>query len=251
MPTTIEDDPDNPGVKIAQDGTKWVARPGTDDQLAFMGHEAKYAPVFHMMVEAVPEDGLVCVVGAHVGTWAVRFAGLRPVLAFEANPSTAQILLKNVWLNQVENKVEILNFAAWDSAGLEVGLHDENGQKEGGSTRVVQYAESLPMATTTTLDWQRHYRPRIGFVLMDVEGAEAVVLRGAHDLLTLDRPHMSIELHEGLPGVDPNIREQVEKILEAHAYRWRSEIEKGEEHLICWPGERTDPTALEFLPEGV
>lgn len=237
-------------TETSYDGLKWLQRGGdTDDHLTMGLHEAKYGPTFSMLVDSVPDDGIVVVVGAHVGTWALRFAQQRPVLAYEANSSTAATLMANAGLNELESRIEVLNLAAWDTEGLTMGLVDANGRIEGGSARVDPQIDGDVL--TTTLDIQRHYRPRAGFVLIDVEGAEARVLRGARQMLEIDRPRLSIELHEGHPDAPLNIREQVERVLIDHHYEWRSEIVESEEHIIAWPTELTDVTVPDFIPEGV
>lgn len=222
------------------DGYRWhVGGPETDDHLVLGGHEPGLVPIMRSLVD---KDRGYVNVGAHAGLWAIRLAELaRYVIAIEANPITAITLQLNVGLNDLQDKVKIVPQAAWDVDNAYVTLIDENDKASGGSTRVEEWGD-LPSehhVRTVTLDtlFDGAYET-VGFISFDVEGAEARVLEGASKLLDLGRPNLLIELHDGHPGTDADLREQVYALLEAHNYSYTSIfVAPPGEHLLCYPSE--------------
>lgn len=237
------------------DGIKWIDRgPTTDDHLSFTGHEIGLTPFVKML--ARPESIYVNV-GAHVGTWALRVAkfGLaEQVYAIEANPATYEILKRNIDLNYefTSGKVKAMQEPVWDSDMAVVHFVDAKGMESGGSTRVQTKGDGVGYYTRTlntifpSWDGIKDTSDRIGFIQMDVEGAEARILSGASKILDYDRPNLLIELHEHHPGTDPDLREKVYSELERHNYNYFSvHVAGNEEHLICRPAEEVD----DFMPD--
>lgn len=232
-------------VARTHDGFRFIQRgPETDDHLALGGHEAGLGPTLYAFARALETDSKIVVVGAHVGLWAIRLAQFCPVIAYEANPATAATLRRNVDLNRkmLLHYVQVREYAVWDVSGHHVSLTDENGKAEGGSTRAVEAPGSSVM--TVALDDDGLYR--VGLMVIDVEGAEAKVLRGARHILERDRPALVIEVHEGLPGTDPDLREQLDGELRRADYDWISLNITGERYLARHQSRM--PT-LDFEPE--
>ena len=72
-----------------------------------------------------PRDGLVVECGAYLGHKTIRFAEeLVPegrVLAIEMMPDNVEILRRNIKENGLENRIDVMEYGVWDSAGeLEV-----------------------------------------------------------------------------------------------------------------------------------
>lgn len=222
-------------VKTSSDGLKWVyGGPDTDDHLALGGHEAALGPI--LKAHCPPYKAYVNV-GAHVGTWALRLADTAKVVyAIEANLETYHTLVENVALNTLDDKVYPLYAVAWDRSNRLVSLVDVNNKPTGGSTRAIEGGGSR---LTTTLDtligWSK---TPIGLISMDVEGAEAKVLAGAEEVIMRDRPILVIELHEGHPGTDEDLRDQVYELLRKYDYTFTSlRVCPPEEHLLCTPND--------------
>ena len=229
-------------IGTTSDGFKFVVRPGSDDHLAMGGHETALGPTLSSMAKRCHPDDLVVVVGAHVGLWAVRLGKLRQVVAYEANAATAATLGRNVALNPGV-RVEIHSVAVWDRVGEWMHLVDRYDRIEGGSTRVEPDPHGEVWTTTLDSDFITTAN-RVGLIVMDVEGAEAAVLRGARDVLLRDRPSMVIEMHVGHPGTPPDLREQVEEELTETHYEWTS-LELTGERYICRPLEEGLPPDFE------
>jgi len=73
----------------------------------------------------------------------------------------------------------------------------------------------------------------VGVIKIDVEGAEAHVLRGAKEVISRDKPTLFVELHDGHPGTDPGLRQEVYGILRELGYDYHSININGEEYLYC------------------
>jgi FkbM family methyltransferase len=128
-------------------------------------------------------------VGAHVGALAIPVAKrVRRVVAVEANPSTFELLRMNVLLNGLQN-VEIHNFAAGDrngevsflasalnsgGSGLDIGVRDRwafiNGKPRKIDVQIKRLDGVFP---------NEHF----DLIVMDIEGSEALALRGMGGLL--------------------------------------------------------------------
>jgi FkbM family methyltransferase len=137
-------------------------------------------------------------VGANVGHYAVDLAGLAPqVHAFEAHPRLAYILRHNM-----PGNVTVHNAAVSDQTGtatLSVPFFDRPVEgmasltPTGGQFSTAQMVSRVVVRSTTLNQFAAH---NIGFVKIDVEGHEAAVLAGAHELIDRQRPTFLIEVEE-------------------------------------------------------
>lgn len=241
--TSLMSAPNGSQIVTSPDGYRWcVGGNDTDDHLALGGHETALEPIMVSMCD--PERAFLNV-GAHVGLWAIRMAKhAKRVYAIEANANTAHALQRNVVLNDLDDEVIIYTMALWDNDTDKVLMVDANGKTTGGSTRaelrdVDKYEKdekgsyvSNKLISTRRLDGFQ-FSP-IGLIVMDVEGAEARVLRGAKETIARDRPNMIIELHEGHPGTDADLRQQVYDVLDELNYTYVS-VDITGERLLCYP----------------
>lgn len=163
--------------------------------------------------DAVPLTGSVAVdAGASFGQWS-RWLATRfdRVVAFEPNPDIRPKLRRNT-----PPHVHIMPYALWDSATQlsyttyadsrvnRVTSHDllhTVGQGRNGT--------KVPSITLDSLCLMS-----LDFVKVDVEGAEAHVLRGARSTLSLYHPKLIIEIHSAAA------RAGCERVLKSLGYRW-------------------------------
>jgi FkbM family methyltransferase len=160
--------------------------------------------------EACPKDQTIIDVGANVGNHAVffeKFALAREVLVFEPNPPTADVLLKNLALNDCRAvNTRYLRHGVGDGTGRwRVGAMPANNW---GGTRLVADPEG---SATLRLD---DLLPdvRVALLKIDVEGMEAAVLRGAARLIVGSAPVIAVE-------VTPETAPEVLARLGGHGYR--------------------------------
>jgi len=109
------------------------------------------------------------------------------VIALEPDPQNADQLRKNLELNNVQEKVEV----------VEVGLWKEKDQKSferdqalGMASRIKEEAEITIQLDTLDSVTEEHGRPDL--VKMDIEGAETEALEGAEKTLEQTEPDFEI-----------------------------------------------------------
>ena len=165
-------------------------------------------------------------VGAHLGKYTIPAAkavgSSGKVIALEPHPLNYALLLENIKMNNVEDRVITLNIAAWDkSARLPLYIAHASGQHS-----LLSGIGPTIFVCCNTLDniVQEHALERVDLVKIDAEGAEVHILRGARWLLGSLRPDVVVEVrHHNLPAV--------QRILERHNYIWRS-LDEYREHTI-------------------
>lgn len=150
-------------------------------------------------VSALREQGLlagatVFDLGAHQGMVALVLADLvgptGKVIAVEAEAHNASVAERNVALNGAENVV-VVHAAAAKECGLLRLTEGLNGMVEPGA---VLGTVEVPAITVDALAL-RHGAPDV--VLVDVEGFELEVLRGARQTLAARKPVLTVEVHVG------------------------------------------------------
>lgn len=140
----------------------------------------------------------ICAIGANIGYHVVRMArctGDRGrVVAFEAHPGNAQMLARNVALNELRN-VTIFPVALSDERALQryVAAQGTNGYVEPASAEAAQAADA-PLLQAIRLDDMRSVLGAVDVLQIDVEGSEGRVLRGATEIVAACRPTIFSEL---------------------------------------------------------
>ena len=149
-------------------------------------------------------------VGAHVGTHAIPYArwmrGRGHVYAFEPQPMMASLLRRNLETNGCIADADIFQVAAGHQDGLEVSL--ENVIRDGPNAGVafayqdgtnfnyggLQLGLGGVRMQMRTLD--SFYFDNVGLLKTDAEGADALVLWGARELIRRWRPLILFERNE-------------------------------------------------------
>lgn len=150
--------------------------------------------------------GHCCVdVGAHVGFYALQMAlwtapGGR-VMAFEPNPTARAVLQANVRLNRLSGRVTIEQSAVGAAAGTADLFHSRDTS---GLSRLdapnPDSASGRPVCVpVVTLDeYCATMRVTPDWILVDTEGADLAVLRGAAALLRDTPVQVVVEMHPSL-----------------------------------------------------
>lgn len=246
-------------------GLRWEVRESTDDLIGPAEHEA---PLESAMAALLPPDGVFLDVGAHVGHYALRFARrCRRVIAIEPNPLAASGLRRNVALNGIQN-VDVVQEAVFDDV-VRLRLWDPYGRPAGGATRTLRPAEPASPPHNVAADDPALVRgskgldagdvaarpldgidvgDRLDLVKIDVEGAEAAVLRGARRTFARTQPALWIELHDHMYG--QHIRDETVAELDAQGYLWTVTGQwMGSTYLCALPRDRAvRPPAGALLP---
>jgi FkbM family methyltransferase len=155
---------------------------------------------WQILKERIRPDDVVYDVGAHFGFWAVRLSRIcRHIVVFEPSPTNLITLIRNV--GTVPN-VTIIN-AAVGAAEAVMSF------SEGGS--VSRLGDGSITVNVTTIDLAAERHPEPTFVLVDVEGFGAEVLRGGGRAVGRHIPIMC-EIH------DANERDGVFELLKDDNY---------------------------------
>jgi FkbM family methyltransferase len=155
----------------------------------------QYSYVHDDVCVRVEEGDVVLDVGGCWGDTALRFASLvgpsGKVYTFEFDPESVEVLRTNLALNpELAARVEIVEKALWSRSGEVLTVH-----QAGRCTSVdTPTGEKAMTVETITLDdfVEGAGVERVGFIKMDVEGAEASVLAGASRTIRDSAPRLAI-----------------------------------------------------------
>ncbi len=146
--------------------------------------------------------------GANHGYYTLLFADLvgpqGQVAAIEPNPRIARLLKRSIDLNGFAARVDVFEYAAVDSDGLELVFHNPENEPKNARVIGAEYADHpeairVPGARLDTLlaDW-----PSVDFMKIDVEGSEGPMLDGAWTIIQRDAPSLLLEFTP-TRGADP------------------------------------------------
>lgn len=180
----------------------------------------------------VSKSDTVWDIGSNVGVFTVAAAHVAgpegEVLAVEADPFLASLLQRSVCdPTNADRRVNVLCAAVSSDPGIarflvaargraSNSLESSGHRTQAGGIRYIQYVP------TVTLDSLLDHFPKPQVVKIDVEGAEAIVLSGAHRLLSECRPLIYIEVG-GAQSAD----------VLAHFQRHRYRIYNGDSDDAC------------------
>jgi FkbM family methyltransferase len=209
----------------------------SDDYLGPGDHEASLEP----LVRELLGTGAFLDVGAHVGHYAIRLAAQSAaVIAVEPNPEIAWVLRRNVALNLLEDKVTVLEVAAWDSRET-LRLADDPRflfKNRCAMTRTVPEDAvddtSRPPVQGVPLDELLADVTGLTLVKVDVEGADLQALRGMAGTLRRERSNLLVERHDVLGHYTI---EQLYELLQELGYSWThvEDDQGGSKYLACHP----------------
>ncbi|MCB1485628.1 MAG: FkbM family methyltransferase [Hyphomicrobiaceae bacterium] len=174
------------------------------------------------MVGIAKKGGVLVDVGANWGYFTLLWGSANPanrVIAVEASPRNFQPLKHNIDLNKLSQQVTTYNVAAGkDRGAMPFDLGPEGIYGWGGLA--VETSASKIDVPVQRLDDLCSAVPSIDVLKIDVEGAEAIVLAGATNLLRQKRiKRIFLELNEirmKALGISPD---EPRDILERNGYK--------------------------------
>jgi FkbM family methyltransferase len=150
-----------------------------------------YEPWIHSLLPEVLRDGMsMWDVGAHIGYYVITACALSPTghhLAVEPDPTNVKRLRHNLALNGLT--VEVIETAVSDRA------HSVRFDSNSALGQISESGDRIVPAVPLDVLLNEHTPPQL--VMMDIEGAEGIVIPAATRLLDEVRPIWLIELHGG------------------------------------------------------
>ena len=173
----------------------WVS---PDSQLKYLRRSGFDDGLVRLARENLDSNSVVWDIGANCGVFAFSASTAKSVVAVEADPFLCHLLLRSVLANSPSN-VTVFPVAVSDAVGVAEFAISARGR---ASNYLVEYGgrsqtggkRGMFMVPTITLDAMLEKLAAPTFVKIDVEGAEASVLRGASRLLSRVRPTVYIEV---------------------------------------------------------
>jgi FkbM family methyltransferase len=118
------------------------------------------------------------------------------VYSFEFDDQNLEIFNKNLAENpRLARRVQIVPLALWETSGQSITYAPQRG----AATALDPEAQSGKTARTTSIDsWVRESGLGVGFIKLDIEGAELKALQGAGWTLRTFRPRLAVCLYHGM-----------------------------------------------------
>lgn len=159
-------------------------------------------------------------IGANIGAYTVfmsQLPAVRHLSAFEANPATADELERNLALNGLAERVTVHRFALSETAGsLTFGIVDQysgaNAVLDSAFQQPGTFKRSIAVDAVPLDEVFPDAFTGIVVIKLDVEGHEAMVIRGGRKTFGTNRMLVQVELYD-------QGREQVMAELESLGYR--------------------------------
>ena len=157
-----------------------------------------YQPqIMRALRSLMPEDGVAFDIGANIGVFVVAMSRLAPrgrIYAFEPAPESYDYLVRNVDANQAANAVTE-RLAVYDRTG-DVPFVFSTDAPTGSFVDPGSDGAAIQVGAVRLDDYvDRQGLTRVDLVMIDAEGAELAVLRGAERTLSGHRPALLVELN--------------------------------------------------------
>lgn len=162
------------------------------------------SPFLNLLARLHQPGRLIVDGGANIGNHSVFFAGVigAPVVAFEPQPHNFELLLANLHLNRLEEKVDARNKAIGERTGrieLVQAMQDNFGsftadpaflQKTVGTANS---GDKFEVSLATLDEELANFRDSISIIKLDLEGMELSALQGARRIIMESTPVIAVE----------------------------------------------------------
>lgn len=144
----------------------------------------------------VTPDSSVCFIGCHVGSLLVPIARIaKSVVGYEANPATFRLLEMNVKINNLRN-IRLFNRAVGDKAGkiefVASRLNPGGSKIKPKKDRFIYRYDHPDHIVVEMVSLDEHCAEQFDVIVMDIEGAEFMALKGMPNALRRCR-HLKLE----------------------------------------------------------
>ena len=178
----------------------WLIVPSTHINMYLKGHEAK---VIKTIKRLIKPGNVFADVGAFVGLYTILAAKLNAkVIAFEPDPRAYLILSYNTMLNNVRDKVTLINKAVGSKEGFasfKLAVSPAwSSMSDYLKKELIIGVTNVPVITLDKVfeNLKQQGYSRIDVIKIDVEGAGFEVIKGALNVIKECGQHIILEVHE-------------------------------------------------------
>jgi FkbM family methyltransferase len=177
-------------ISVDYQGCKLLIRPFIFSEVLLVS--GLWEPYVRSTLEEAAKDDVIVEVGANIGIYAVPLAKrVRKVIAFEPHPKTAEILERTIKLNSLNNIVLVKRPVADSKRKVLFGLAASPMDSGINASKKI---ETIIKIEGIDLDAALIGENRVDWLLIDVEGFEVDVLKGASTILRKYHPKIIIEI---------------------------------------------------------
>ncbi len=153
-----------------------------------------------IVTEFLKRTDILVNIGANIGYYAcLALKAENKVIAFEPLPSNVRLLLTNISANDWASQAEVFPLALGQSPGIVKIFGGGTGASliHGWASTSESYFTLVPCSTAEIMVGERLKGQR-SLIIVDIEGAELYMLKGANNLLYSDpRPTWIVEISVG------------------------------------------------------
>jgi FkbM family methyltransferase len=198
--------------------SEWLDRPTSAPSPVYRGPWIQNPEFFEILRPQLSSisDGLIADIGANIGAYClnIRACCSNPIIAFEPDPETFQVLQLSILESKIENII-LENVACGNVKGTLDFLQGTNGSVSpnlipgmgAGGKSSVKVPVIIP-------DERFRSEVKVSMMKIDCEGYEVEILKGSLDILRNQRPLLFIEVHPNMLKDFDGSPEQICDILE-------------------------------------
>jgi FkbM family methyltransferase len=163
----------------------------------------------------IEEDHVIVDIGAYIGDKTIPLSRkVSKIIAFEPNPQTSNILKKNIEINNLRNVKLETKPVSNEIKKVQFHLSNCPMNSSINNDRRLNDNYSSTQVETIDLDTSLANENRVDWLLIDTEGQEIGVLRGAKKVLQKFSPRIILE-------VMPENLGEIKELLSSHGYSIR------------------------------
>jgi FkbM family methyltransferase len=248
-------------IKVNEFNGKFFMNPHSDLFYRVVTTKSYEPEIVKLCMKYIDKNKDMIDVGANIGFFTVLFAKHiedgNKVLSIEPTKNGITYLRCNIALNEIEKKVDIFEGAASNINGTAM-IETIEGKEEYSSLGNIKYPgfekerfskEKVVCVTLDTLVKEKKSNP--GFIKIDVEGSEHLVIQGARHILLKNRPIILSEICESFLSKSGSSARELVELISSYNYRVYDVdnpsvvLKKGAKrfpvssNIICFPKEMT------------
>ena len=158
--------------------------------------------------------------GGYVGDTALLFSSYtdKSIHVFEASPSNMDIIRETIRLNQLENIVPVSKALGEKSGTATFSLGERNSCNSLVERPGYNYPNHIEVPVITLDDYVRENNLEVGFIKVDIEGGEQLLLKGAVETIRTQHPILLISIYHSANDFF-EIKPMIEKMCDKYTFR--------------------------------